>query len=158
MSDKRRFYSQHIAASAALLLPFLAGCAAPPDWTKVDQQAFTIRAACERQHEGGTIATNLATEQCANDRILELYTEERYPRLDVLATYLQQREAIAAAVDRHAIPPADAHMKLAEAQTEQNAALRKQGVDPIVFDVAPMQVQDTCPRPSPIAPAARLCN
>jgi hypothetical protein len=150
-----RFFSQHLAASAAMLLPLLGGCAAAPDWSKLDQQAFTVRAACERQYRDGLISSALGTERCANGSIRQLYADAGYPRLDVLDLYLARREAIAAAVDRHAIPPADAHVKLAEAQIEQNAALRQHGVDPIVFDVAPLQVMDVCPRPSLVS---RLCN
>lgn len=156
MSEQRRRLSQRLTAIVALLLlPLLAGCAAPADWPRVDQQAFTIRAACERQHRDGLIATDLATEQCANGSIRQLYSDAGYPQMDVLDRYLARRDAIAAAVDRGTITAADAYVKLAEAQTEQNAALKQHGLDPVVYDAAPYQVVDLCPRPSL---AAQLCN
>lgn len=156
MSEHPRRLSQRLAIIAAVLLPpVLGGCAAAPDWPTVDQQAFTIRAACERQHRDGLIATELATERCANTAIHQLYGEAGYPQMDVLDRYLAQRDAIAAAVDRGAITGADADVKLAEAQTEQNAALKQHGLDPIVYDAAPYQVVDLCPRPSL---ATSLCN
>jgi hypothetical protein len=156
MSKHHRRLSQRLAAAAALLLlPVLGGCAAAPDWPTVDRQAFTIRAACERQRRDGLIATELATERCANTSIHWLYGDAGYPQMDVLDRYLARRDAIAAAVDRGTITAADAYVKLAEARTEQNAALSRHGLDPIVYDTAPYKVVDLCPRPSP---ATSLCN
>lgn len=139
-------------AATALLV---GACAAAPSWSAIDQQAFTIRAACERQHENGLIASALATEQCANPRIRALYAGAGYPQLDVLDQYLARREAIAAAVDRQTIAAAEGHVKLAEAQSEQNAALRRHGIDPIVFDVAPYPTLPLCPR---VGRIDILCN
>ena len=75
------------------------------------------------------ISSALGTERCANGSIHELYASAGYPQMDVLDRYLARREAIAAAVDRHAIPPADAHLRLAKAQTEQVSALQQHGLD-----------------------------
>jgi hypothetical protein len=147
----RHVFPKLLAVSSAL---WLAACAAP-NWTALDQQAFTIRAACERQHQGGMISSALGTERCANGSIHELYASAGYPQMDVLDRYLARREAIAAAVDRHAIPPADAHLRLAEAQTEQVSALQQHGLDPVVFDTAPYPVKPVCERVNRID---TLCN
>ncbi|HEV8015661.1 MAG TPA: hypothetical protein VGP48_09010 [Stellaceae bacterium] len=139
---------------AASSLLWLAACAAP-NWSAIDQQAFTIRAACERQHQGGMISSALGTERCANGSIHELYASAGYPQMDVLDRYLARREAIAAAVDRHAIPPADAHLRLAEARTEQVSALQQHGLDPAVFDTTPYPVSPVCERVNRVD---TLCN
>jgi hypothetical protein len=132
----------------------LAACAAP-NWTTLDQQAFTIRAACERQHNDGLISTELGTERCANGTIHRLYADSHYPQMDVLDQYLARREAIAFAVDRKTIAPSDAPVKLAEAETEQVAALQQHGLDPVVYDTAPYRVMLACPRYSI---TTTLCN
>ena len=139
MTTHHLFPKLCVAASVSLL----AACAAP-HWTKIDQQAFTIRAACERQHINGLIPTALATEQCANGSIHQLYAEAHYPQMDVLDQYLARREAIANAVDRQTLAPADAHVKLAEAETEQVTALETHHLDPIVFGTAPYRVKPVC--------------
>jgi hypothetical protein len=152
--------ARHRIASAAAALPLtaslllLCGCAAP-NWTALDQQAWTIRAACERQHRGGMISTALGTERCANGSIHELYASAGYPQMDVLDRYLARREAITAAVDRHAIAPGDAPAKLAEAQTEQVSALQQRGLDPAVFNTAPYPVKPVCERVNRVD---TLCN
>ena len=151
----RPYLSQHLAIISAVLLPLLGGCAVAPDWAKVGQQAYTIRAACERQHNDGLISSARGTEICANDRIRQLYADAGYPQMDVLTLYLQQREAIAAAVDRGTITAADAHVKLAEAQTLQNMTLQQHGLDPVVYDTAPYKVVDLCQR---VDSKMRLCN
>lgn len=133
----------------------LGACAAAPDWATIDRQAATLRAACERQHDNGLIPSALATEQCANPRIRALYAGAGYPQLDVLDTYLARREAIAAAIDRQSIARADGPVKLAEAQTEQNDALRQRGADPIVLDIAPAPTLPLCPR---VGRKDILCN
>ena len=139
---------------AATSLLALAACAAP-NWNAIDQQAFTIRAACEHQHNEGLIPTELATERCANGTIHRLYADAQYPQMDVLDQYLARREAIANAVDRRTIAPSDAPVKLAEAQTEQVSALRQHGLDPVVYDTTPYPVMQLCPRPSLVT---NLCN
>ena len=139
---------------AAASLLSLAACAAP-DWTTIDQQAFTIRAACERQHMNGLIETNLATERCANGTIHRLYADSNYPQMDVLDQYLARREAIANAVDRKTIASNDAPVKLAEAETEQVFALERHGLDPVIYNTAPYRVMAACPRYSL---QATLCN
>jgi hypothetical protein len=130
---------------AATSVVALVACAAP-NWTMLDQQAFTIRAACERQHNNGLIPTELGTERCANSTIHQLYADAHYPQMDVLDRYLARREAIAFAVDRKTIAPSDAPVKLAEAETEQIAALQQRGLDPVVYNTAPYRVMAACPR------------
>jgi hypothetical protein len=132
----------------------LTACAAP-NWTTIDQQAFTIRAACERQHNNGLIPTALATERCANGSIHDLYADAHYPQMDVLDQYLARREAIAFAVDRKTVAPNDAPVKLAEAETEQVFALERHGLDPVVYNTAPYRVMPACPRYSL---ESTLCN
>ncbi|HEX3969837.1 MAG TPA: hypothetical protein VHX19_00860 [Stellaceae bacterium] len=141
-----------IFATASISL--LAACAAP-NWTMVDQQAFTIRAACERQHNNGLIPTELDTERCANATIHQLYADAHYPQMDVLDKYLARREAIANAIDRKTIAPSDAPVKLAEAETEQVAALQQHGLDPVAFNTAPYRVMAACPR---YTLQSTLCN
>jgi hypothetical protein len=150
MSTSHLFPKIFAAASVVLL----AACAAP-NWTTLDQQAFTIRAACERQHNNGLISSELATEHCANGTIHRLYADAHYPQMDVLDQYLARREAIANAVDRKTIAPNDAPVKLAEAETEQVAALQQHGLDPIVYNTAPYRVMAACPR---FSPERVLCN
>ncbi|HEY1505357.1 MAG TPA: hypothetical protein VGF92_13710 [Stellaceae bacterium] len=132
----------------------LAACAAP-NWTSIDRQAFTIRAACERRHANGLIPTELATERCASGTIRRLYADAHYPQMDVLDRYLERREAIAYAVDRKTIAPSDAPVKLAEAETEQIAALQQHGLDPVIYDTAPYRVMPACPR---FSLTTTLCN
>jgi hypothetical protein len=132
----------------------LAACAAP-NWTTIDQQAFTIRAACERQYNKGLIDSALATERCANGTIHRMYADAHYPQMDVLDQYLARREAIANAVDRKTITPSDAPVKLAEAETEQVSALQQKGLDPVVYNTAPYRVMAACVRP---ALQSTLCN
>jgi hypothetical protein len=139
-------------ATASVLA--LGACAAP-NWATIDQQAFTIRAACERQHNNGLIATELGTERCANGTIHALYADAHYPQMDVLDQYLARREAIAFAVDRKTIAPNDAPVKLAEAETEQVFALEQHGLDPVVYNTAPYRVMAACPRYSL---KTTLCN
>jgi hypothetical protein len=75
--------------------------------------------------------------------------------MDVLDQYLARREAIANAVDRKTIAPNDAPVKLAEAETEQVAALQQHGLDPVVYNTAPYRVMAACPRYSL---ESTLCN
>ena len=139
---------------AAASMLSLAACAVP-NWTTIDQQAFTIRAACERQHNNGLIPTELATERCANGTIHRLYADAHYPQMEVLDLYLARREAIANAVDRRTIAPSDAPVKLAEAESEQVAALEQHGLDPVVYNTAPYRVMAACPR---FSLQTTLCN
>lgn len=146
-----RLFPKLLAAASVLAL---AACAAP-SWTAIDRQAFTIRAACERQHNNGLISTQLGTERCANGTIRRLYADAHYPQMGVLEQYLERREAIAFAVDRKTIAPAEAPVKLAEAETEQVAALQQHGLDPVIYDTAPYRVMPACPR---FSLKSTLCN
>jgi hypothetical protein len=139
---------------AAASLLSLAACAAP-NWTTLDQQAFTIRAACERQRDNGLISSELGTERCSNATIHRLYADAHYPQMDVLDQYLARREAIAFAVDRKTIAASDAPVKLAEAETEQVSALQAHNLDPVVYNTAPYRVMAACPRYSL---QSTLCN
>jgi hypothetical protein len=151
MTHARNLLPKLLAAASMLAL---AACAAP-NRTTIDQQAFTIRAACERQHNNGLIPTALATERCANGTILRLYADSNYPQMDVLDQYLARREAIAFAVDRKTIAPNEAPVKLAEAETEQVAALQQHGLDPVVYNTTPYRVMQACPR---LSLESTLCN
>ena len=124
--SKAHVFPKLFAAASVIAL----GACAAPNWTTIDQQAFTFRAACERQHNNGLIATELGTERCANGTIHRLYADAHYPQMDVLDQYLARREAIAFAVDRRTIAPSDAPVKLAEAETEQVSALEQHGSIP----------------------------
>jgi hypothetical protein len=151
MTHARNLLPKLLAAASMLAL---AACAAP-NWTTIDQQAFTIRAACERQHNNGLIPTALATERCANGTIHRLYADSNYPQMDVLDQYLARREAIANAVDRRTIAPNEAPVKLAEAETEQVSALQQHGLDPVVYNTAPYRVMTACLR---FSVENTLCN
>jgi hypothetical protein len=140
--SKAHVFPKLFATASVLAL----GACAAPNWTTIDQQAFTIRAACERQRDNGLIDSELATERCANPTIHRLYADAHYPQMDVLDQYLARREAIAFAVDRKTIAPSDAPVKLAEAEAEQVAALQQLGLDPVVYDTAPYRVMAACPR------------
>jgi hypothetical protein len=106
-------------------LLFLTGCAIGPDWNALNQQAAQIRAACDSQHAAGTIKTALATEQCANPQIHNLYAGAHFTDLDVIDAYLAKREAVAAQEDRKAIGPEDARAQLAQALVDQNSTLQQ---------------------------------
>lgn len=147
-----KIFAPKIFAGASMLM--LAACAAP-NWTAIDRQAFTIRAACERQRNNGLIPTELATERCANGVIHRLYADAQYPQMDVADQYLAWREAIANAVDRRTIAPSEAPVKLAEAETEHVSALRQHGLDPVIYSIVPYRVMQTCSHPSFVT---TLCN
>lgn len=121
-----RLASLPLSFIGALLL---AGCAIGPSWDALNQQAAQIRAACESQHEAGTIKTALATEQCANPQIDNLYAGVHFIDLDVIDAYLAKREAIAAQEDRNAIAPEDARAQLAQALVDQNSTLQQRNVN-----------------------------
>ena len=116
-----------LAILAGLVL--LAGCAVGPDWDALNQQATQIRAACDSQHAAGTIKTALATEQCANPPIHNLYAGAHFFDLDVIDAYLAKREAIAAQEDRHAIPPEEARAELAQALVDRNTAFQQRAAN-----------------------------
>jgi hypothetical protein len=151
--DRSSFHSALALIAAALVL---GGWAAPPDWSAISREASTIRAACERQHKAGLIPSLSATEHCAGARIAALYARENYPLLDVLNTYLAQREAIASKVDQGITAPEQAYVDLAQARADQDAALQQRGaasalLDPGVFSWAPF----ACPKQGFVN---QLCN
>jgi hypothetical protein len=80
-----------------------------------------IHAACESQHPESA----LATEQCANSQIENLYAANGFPDMDVVDAYLAKREAIAAQKDRHLISAEDARAAFAQALAEENTFLQQ---------------------------------
>ena len=104
-----------------------AACAVGPDWAAIGQQAEQLRAGCENQYKSGTITTALATEQCADGPIRDLYARAGFPDMDVLDAYYARREAIAAQIDRKAIPPEEARAEFAQALVDENTALQQRG-------------------------------
>jgi hypothetical protein len=110
----------------ALLALLGAGCAAlqGPDWLAISQQSAQLRAGCESQFTAGTIKTHLATEQCANPPIRDLYAQNGWPDMDLLEAYLARRESIAEQWDRKAITPEEARAQFAQAAADQNTQLQ----------------------------------
>jgi len=113
-----------IAALIATLF-IVSACALGPDWAAIGQQAEQFRAGCESQYNSGIIKTALATEQCANPAIRNLYASAGFPDMDVLDAYFARREAIAAQIDRKAIPPEEARADFAQALVDENTALQQ---------------------------------
>jgi hypothetical protein len=116
-----QFRSPSFAALAAVSLLLLDACTPLPDWRAVAQQAMQIHATCAGQHA----TSALATEQCANPQISNLYASAGFPDMDVVAAYLAKREAIAAQKDRHAISDEDARADFAQALAEENTLLQQ---------------------------------
>jgi hypothetical protein len=114
-------------AIAALIATSLAAnaCALGPDWAAISQQAEQLRAGCESQYKSGVIKTAVVTEQCANPPIRDLYARAGFPDMDVLDAYFARREAIAAQVDRKAIPPEEVRAEFAQALVDENTALQQ---------------------------------
>src|SRR6185437_6607425 len=75
MTSGRRCQSPLFAALGATSLLLLAACTPLPDWRAIAQQSMQIHAACESQHPDSA----LATEQCANGQISNLYTSAGFP-------------------------------------------------------------------------------
>jgi hypothetical protein len=110
-----------IAFGAFSLLLLLSACAPGPDWRAIAQQSVQIHATCESQHPDSA----LATEQCANSQISNLYVSAGFPDMDVVDAYLAKREAIAAQKDRHLISAEDARADFAQALAEENTLLQQ---------------------------------
>ncbi|HXE28253.1 MAG TPA: hypothetical protein VN656_07040 [Stellaceae bacterium] len=121
MTSGHRFQFRLFGALAASSLLLLSACATGPDWRAISQQAAQIHATCESQHTDSA----LATEQCANSQISNLYASAGFPDMDVLDAYLTKREAIAAQKDRHAISAEDARAEFAQALAEENTMLQQ---------------------------------
>lgn len=121
-----------------LVTLLLAGCAslAGPDWLAISQQSAQIRATCESQFTAGTIKTHLATEQCANTPISNLYAQAGWPDMDVLVAYLARRESIAEQWDRRAISPEEARAQFAQAVADQNSQLQNRAANRAVSAAA----------------------
>lgn len=124
-----------IAALIATLL-LAAGCAPGPDWAAIGQQAAQLRAGCESQYKSGVIKTALATEQCANPPIRDLYASAGFPDMDVIDAYFARREAIAAQIDRKAIAPEEARADFAQALVDENTALQQRAASRAMVDAA----------------------
>jgi hypothetical protein len=129
--------SRFFAIAALIATVFLAsGCAPGPDWTAIAQQAAQLRAGCESQYKSGVIKTALATEQCANPPIRDLYASAGFPDIDVIDAYFARREAIAAQIDRKAIPPEEARAEFAQALVDENTALQQRAASRAMVDAA----------------------
>jgi hypothetical protein len=122
MMSGHRFPSRIFAAlSAGFLVLLLGACTAPVDWRAIAQQSMQIHTSCESQHPESA----LATEQCANSQIENLYAANGFPDMDVVDAYLAKREAIAARKDRHLISAEDARADFAQALAEENTFLQQ---------------------------------
>jgi len=121
MTGRRHFPFQLVGALGAFSLLLLGACTPPTDWRAIAQQAMQIHATCESQHPDSA----LATEQCANSQISNLYTSAGFPDMDVVDAYLAKREAIAAQKDRHIISAEDARANFAQALAEENTLLQQ---------------------------------
>jgi hypothetical protein len=134
----------------------LAGCVAGPNWDSINQQAIQLRTGCEAQHSAGTIPTHLATEQCANGPIRNLYVTAKFNDTDVLDAYLARREAIAAQLDRKAVPPEEARAQWAQAQVEMNSEIQRRRSNRAVGAAAAYATFPTiCNR---VGPGTMICN
>jgi len=129
-----RFQSRISGALAAILLLLLAACTPLPDWHAIAQQAVQIHATCESQHPDSA----LATEQCANPQIGNLYAAAGFPDMDVLDAYLAKREAIAARKDRKIISMEDARADFAQALAEENTLLQQRAASRAQLSAATM--------------------
>jgi hypothetical protein len=115
-----------------LCVAFLAtGCAAltGPDWTAIGQEAAQLRAGCESQFASGAIKTHLATEQCANPPIHNLYAQAGLPDMDVLDAYFARRESTAEQWDRRAIAPEEARAQFAQEAADMNSQLQNRAAN-----------------------------
>lgn len=138
MSPSGALPFSRLFAIAALIATSLlaAGCAPGPDWTAIAQQAAQLRAGCESQYKSGIIKTALATEQCANPPIRDLYARAGFPDIDVIDAYFARREAIAAQIDRNAISPEEARADFAQALVDENTALQQRAASRAMVDAA----------------------
>jgi hypothetical protein len=132
MTSARRFLFRVLAALGAFSLTMLSACTPPPDWRAIAQQSAQIHATCESQHPDSA----LATEQCANSQISNLYTSAGFPDMDVVDAYLAKREAIAAQKDRHLISAEDARADFAQALAEENTLLQQRAASRAQFVAA----------------------
>jgi hypothetical protein len=116
-----RFPFRSFAALSVFSLLFLGACTPLPDWRAIAKQSEQIHAVCETQHPESA----LATEQCANSQIGNLYVTSGFPDMDVINAYLTKREAIAARKDRKIISEEDARADFAQALAEENTLLQQ---------------------------------
>ncbi len=121
MTGARRFQFRFLTALGAFSLLLLGACTPPPDWRAIAQQSVQIHATCASQHPDSA----LATEQCANGQIGNLYASAGFPDMDVVDAYLAKREAIAAQKDNHTISAVDARAAFAQALAEENTLLQQ---------------------------------
>ena len=113
-----------ISLLVLILSSVLAACVTGPDWAAISQQSLQIRANCETQYNAGAIKTHLATEQCADPWIRDLYARSGWPDMDVLEAFLARRESIAEQWDRRAITDQEARAQFAQAAADQNTQLQ----------------------------------
>jgi hypothetical protein len=119
--SERSSKSPLFAALGVASLRLLGACTPLPDWHAVAKQSEQIHAICETQHPDSA----LATEQCANSQIGNLYKSVGFPDMDVIDAYLAKREAIAARKDRKIISTEDARADFAQALAEENTLLQQ---------------------------------
>jgi hypothetical protein len=132
MSSARRYQFPIFAAFSAVSVLILGACTPPTDWRTIAQQSMQIHAACESQHPESA----LATEQCANSQIENLYASNGFPDMDVVDAYLAKREAIAAQKDRKIISAEDARAAFAQALAEENTFLQQRAASRAQFNAA----------------------
>ncbi len=143
-------------STVAIFALSLAACATGPSVDAINQQALQIRTGCDAQHTAGTIPSNLATEQCASGPIHDLYANAKFGDLDVLEAYQARREAIAAQLDRKAIPPEEAKAQLAQARVEMNSEVQRRQSNRAVSAAAAYSTFPTvCNR---VGPGTMICN
>ena len=109
-------------AVASLLALLLVGCVASgADWKAIDQRANQTHKSCEAELTNGNLKTHLDVEQCANPTIRAYYAASGDPDMDLVDEYFTRREAIAAQLDRGAIPVTEAAAERASAAAAANS-------------------------------------
>jgi hypothetical protein len=104
---------------ASLLVALLMGCA--PNWQAIAQRSNQTRKSCEAELASGNLKNHLEVEQCANPSIRADYAAAGDPDMDLVDEYLTRREAIAAQLDRGAIPVTEAAAERASAAATANS-------------------------------------
>jgi hypothetical protein len=103
---------------ANLLVALLIGCAPNgSDWDAIAQRGTLTRKSCEAELANGNFKTHLAVEQCANRSIRAEYAAFGFADIDLINSYFAKREAIAAQLDRGAIPATEAVAEIASARS-----------------------------------------
>jgi hypothetical protein len=135
-----------LAYSILVIVILVSACApAGPNWAAIKQQADSIRAQCESQFASGVIKTYLATEQCANPSIKNLYASAGLRDMDILNALLAKREAYAAQLDRKSISYQDERALIATAIADANSQVQQRSTNRAVTGAAIMSTMPvTC--------------